>query len=62
MRIDTEGSLVITKGEVELLISYVRKALLIPSRNEESEEQCFDEFIQALKTIAGDFNNDPITY
>ena len=39
MRIEEDGSLNIPREEVELLISYVRKALLIPSKNTNEETQ-----------------------
>lgn len=62
MRIEEDGSLNIPREEVELLISYVRKALLIPSKNTNEEEETFDKFITTLKTIAGDFHDDTVTY
>lgn len=62
MRIEEDGSLNIPREEVELLISYVRKALLIPSKNTTEEEETFDKFIVTLKTIAGDFHDDTVTY
>ena len=62
MRIEEDGSLNIPREEVELLISYVRKALLIPSQNTTEEEETFDMFISTLKTIAGDFHDDTVTY
>ena len=61
MRINEDGDLIIKKEEVELLVSYV-KALLIPSKNTQQEEDCFDGFISALKTISGDFNESATTY
>ena len=62
MRIEEDGSLNIAKNEVDLLISYVRKALLIPSKNTNEEEETFDKFITTLKTISGDFHDDTVTY
>lgn len=62
MRINEDGDLIITKQEVELLVSYVNKALLIPSKNTQQEEDCFDGFISALKTISGDFNDTATSY
>jgi hypothetical protein len=62
MRIEEDGSLNIPREEVELLISYVRKALLIPSKNTVEEEETFDKFIVTLKTISGDFHDDTVTY
>jgi hypothetical protein len=62
MRINEDGDLIIKKEEVELLVSYVNKALLIPSKNTQQEEDCFDGFISALKTISGDFNESATTY
>lgn len=62
MRIEEDGSLNISRSEVDLLISYVHKALLIPSQNTSDEENTFDNFITSLKTIAGDFNDDTVTY
>ena len=62
MRIEQDGSLNISKEEVDLLIAYVNKALLIPSKNTQTEEDCFDNFISALKTISGDFANDCTSY
>lgn len=60
MLIESTGALQIPKEEVESLIKFFKKSLIIPSK-ENKEVEAFDNFIQALKTISGEFNDQRIT-
>ena len=60
MKIEKTGALLVSKEEVDSLIRFFKKSLIVPSK-ENNETECFDEFIQALKTISGEFDDHRIT-